>query len=179
MELLPETPKARKRPVKTLYLGHYGGLALQGWPNASARFEHMARRFDQMTRAAIPADWTLAEWAVVVLGLREGAGIADHEAWSVLLGWAHVSGEAMEAVYGVDAVEVARKLRDAGAASNVAVMDLVDRYWAMPEAMDFADRMEKLALASRADAAAWRRAKPARDAAIAQLRVGVSEPAAS
>lgn len=172
---LPEPPRAApggrdSSRKKSLYLGPCASQALSAAPNASARLERMARRFEQQIRALVPQSWSMGDWAVVTLALRDWDGVTDTEVWRNVMGWGHIYHSQVQAIYELDPVEIAERLAAAGPAANAAVMEIADRYWEMPEALTHAERMERLGLASRLEIQVWERAQRRRDAAIDQLR---------
>lgn len=156
-------PAKQKR---SLYMGHWADRMLAPAENASAALETICRRFYQFTLGATPKDYSPSEWAVLVLALRDGAGHAEFDAWRVALGWAHAYRGYVEEVYGVDAVEVARKLKEAGEVTNIAVCQAVDNYWQIQGKPGHAERLEAMGLVTSKEVRDWRATQGKRDAAL-------------
>lgn len=162
-----EKPGEKKKyPTKHLYIGASAAALFRDGGNASGRLENVARRFEQMVELATPKELSIAEWAVVVMALRDGAGLADMDSWNNLLAWAHVYEARTREIYGVDAIDVARKLQELGPIACVAAVDIAERYWAIGEEIGHGERLERLGLAKRAEVVAWIADEERRTAAV-------------
>lgn len=171
---LPQ-PRGRQR---TVYVGPVLETLLStavafSSTSPSHRLETIARRFEHF-RDGVFRDlrdrWTVAEWAVLVTALREGAGLLEPEAWKVVVYFAAAYQAEMQALNGVDALAVANKLRDAGQVANVAVVDTVEQYWAQPITLHHGDRLRLLGLVDSASAKAWDAQRDTRIALAKQIQ---------
>lgn len=178
----PGVPKApdpdRRQARASVSLGYWAEQVLSP-DNVSASLEAMARRHHQFMLAATPRDWSIGDWAVLALALKEGAGQADYDAWRPVLGWSHAYREWCQLMYQVDPVEVARKLQEAGELANIAVCARVDRYWAVKGTPSHAERLEAIGLASRADVESWEADEARRKDVLERERLRLAAEAAA
>lgn len=152
-------------PRRTIYVGVMLTRQIEGSKNASARLENMSRRLSLLTSLAAPK-LTIGEWAVVVLSLVGGVGIDDLHAAGRVLAWSHAYGDGVQETYGVDAVELARRLMEQGGLVNVAIAEVAERYWQYGSEMDHAERLELMRLVDREEVRAWKADAPRRTSTI-------------
>lgn len=158
-------------PSLTLSMGPWSDKLLKTAPNASAYFEVICRRYEQFMLAGTPGNWSLGQWAVAVLALKDdGAGLTEFDSYQNVMGWAnYYRGHAQE-MYGVDPAEVARDLADRGPGACIAVCEVVDRYWRYRGKATHAERMEAMGLATRKDVLAWNRGQKRRKGVLAKAQ---------
>lgn len=137
-----------RRPRATVYFGpsleRLHRTSLQ--TTFSLRLEESVRRLQAITRHLVPQDWTVDEWAVLVMALQYVDGDEEDRAWSTLLGWGFRYGGQVLSQYGLDVEQMARELRDLGPAVNIAVVEAVAAYWNVPQPLKHPERLELLGL---------------------------------
>lgn len=166
-------PAARRYPRAAIYMGpvteRLSRQARAGNRNVSGRIEAICRRFEYLRAVALrdaASRWTPEDWVLFVQALQQGAGQMEYEAWKHVLYFAHAVAGQFEAVYGVNPSDVATRLRDAGDAVNIAVVDSVERYWQMSEATGHAEKLRALGLADAAAVKKWDGSRKARQRAL-------------
>lgn len=143
-----ETPSARAGAKRIhLYLGPMTEAKLRHSRTAlSSRVEEIFRRYDLLIRAAVPRELSDAEWIVLLQALKNGADGAEEMIWQRLMGWAFLHGDQVHRTYGIDATNIARRVREGGPAMSAAIMEMVDSYWSFPDQFTHEQRMEILGL---------------------------------
>lgn len=158
----PAGPPPKRR---TLYFGEWAEKVIGRATNPSGTMERLCRRHALLLMYATPIGrYTVGEWAVLVMALKEGVGLMEFEAWRTVAGWAHLYREDVIERYGVDPVEVARKLRAGGVVENIVVCELVDSYWAIRSRVGHTERLEGLGLITEDEGRAWDAEQAARNA---------------
>jgi len=125
--------------------------------NVSQRVENISRRLYQLSMLNVPR-MTATEWAVIVMALKAGVALDEMNVGAHVLAWAHAYGEVAHELFGIEAMEVARRLIDAGAAVNIAVAEMTERYWQFGEgdgSTPHAERLELLQLIDRESVREW------------------------
>lgn len=149
-----------KRTV-SLYLGPYGNRVVGTAKNASLRMEAMARRFEFIREQVVPHSFTIPEWSVLVVALRDGQALIEFNSYVAVLDLASQYGvsQIIDA-YGADPLQVADKLVKLGSVMQIMVCDMVERYWDLSEIDSHEMRLVALHLVSREEAARWRASRP-------------------
>lgn len=159
LELVAEK-SAKKYPRRAIYAGPVTDRLLRqaAGNNVSNRVEQICRRFEYF-RAAMLRDsknqWTPAEWVLFVQALESGAGQMEYEGWKHVLYFAEAVAGQFEAVYGVNPTDIALRLRDAGDAVNVAVVDTVEQYWSLSDKSGHVEKLHMLGLVERDEIKKW------------------------
>jgi hypothetical protein len=148
-----------KRSV-SLYLGPYGNRMIGTAKNASARVEAMARRFEFIREQTLPDAFSISEWAVLMVALKEGRALIEFSSYVAVLDLAAEYGVAqISDAYGADPLHLADKLLKLGGVMQIMVCDMAERYWALETIDSHENRLVALHLTSRENAISWRKSR--------------------
>lgn len=95
--------------------------------NRSGRMNNLAERYNEIVAAHMP-QFTKGEWCAIFDANNGGMGLGEIR--DILLGWANVADSPeMDEKWGVNHLDLARRLRDLSMAARIAVGEATERFW--------------------------------------------------
>lgn len=125
----------------TIYLGPPLLAALEGFANRSGRLNELAERYAALIAEVTPA-LTKGEWCLICDILNASMRTAD---LGRLL-WAEIEDSEPDGVgpkWGVDIKPLAAKVRAMRTGERLAILEVVDRFWAGPKDIPHRDMLDR------------------------------------